>query len=343
MSATDSAISSASKPKYAGIAGKLRQRVRGMEPGTKFQSVRGLMREFEASQATIYSALDLLKKEGLVIHEQGRGLRVPRTDRQMVSNALLMVAERATSPFHQSLVFALCQRARSHRLRFFVDAFPPHETPDQPWPPTEASAGLLIPGRTTLTPELISAWRNRQLPLVVMNRDLRDIGVDSIDTDHYRGGQLAARHLLELGHRELAVILHQPDSFTLSRRVQGFRDAVNDAGARVRVHAASQPIDGAELEPFVRYTLTEHPEATALFALTHSSAAAALHALQHLDRQAPRDISLLGYDHLGRLTNPNLTTIDQRWTTWPRPPAASSACGWTATTARPCITWANST
>lgn len=300
-----------SSPKYAGIASELRRRVRGMQPGEKLDSVRRLMQQFEASQATIYSALDVLKGEGLLVGQQGRGLRVPERSGSEVANVLLMVAERATSPFHQRLVFELSQRGRRHRIRFMVEPFSPADVAGESWPPREVRAGLWIPGRSVITPEFVSAWRSRHLPLVVMNRDLREIGVDSVDTDHYRGGKLAARHLIDLGHRALGVIQHQPQSLSLIKRAQGFVDAANDAGAHVVVHASSQPLDGPAIASFVKYSFKSQPAVTALFAMTHSSALAANQALDEIGVVVPDHVSLLGYDHMGQLSRPNLSTIDQ--------------------------------
>ncbi len=299
--------------KYAGIAMKLRQRVQSMRPGQKLQSVRRLMKEFEASQATIYSALDLLKQEGVVVHQKGRGIRVPIEDDQAISTVLLMVAERTTSPFHQQLIVQLCQQAREHRLRFLIESFPSPQKPQEPWPPTEVRAGVLIPGRGGVTPEFLAHWRGRNMPLVVMDRDLREIGVDSVYADNYRGGQLAARHLLSLGHRHLGVVLHQPESTNLARRAQGFVDAVEDAnlGARAIVLCPKRSLAASELGPMIRESIEVHRQITGLFAMTHTSSLATLGSLQEMAVRVPDQMSLVGYDYMTSMTHPAMTTVDQ--------------------------------
>lgn len=302
----------AANTKYGGIARALRERVREMGPGQKLDSVRRLMKEFDASQATIYSALDLLKQEGAVEHVPGRGIHSPQIGRSPETQALLAVAERTTSPFHQHLILELCRKARQFSLRLLVESYPAADDVPAVWPPADTKAGILIPGRDSLTPELLASWRTRQLPFVVADRDLQELGVDCVYADPYRGGQLAARHLLELGHRRLGIVNHQPNSINLSRRVRGFLDATQDHGdVQVSLLETQQPMAGEDIAPLIREGFTKSPTMTAIFSMTHTSTLATLRALQEMGKRVPADVSLIGYDYLQSLTYPAITTVDQ--------------------------------
>lgn len=310
---TNSHIIPSASPKYAEIADALRLRVRCMPGGQRLQPVRELMREFEVSQATIYSALELLKQEGAVIHEPGRGVRKPESDNGGgVASVLLMVAERS-SPFHERLVFELCERARRHRLRFMVETLSSEQgIMDHTWPIADFRAGVAIPGKLDLPAEHLMAWRRRGQPIVVMDRDMRQVGVDSVFSHPYRGGVLAARHLLGLGHRRLAVVVHRPDSINLVQRVEGFVDEVNDhPEASVVVHSAPRPLGNEELVPFTKELVREHRDVTGVFGLTHSSSLVVLRVLQESGVQVPSQISVVGYDYLQSHSHPTLTTVDQ--------------------------------
>ncbi len=73
-------------PRYAQLAGLLRQRIaRGVWiEGQKLPSLEALVREFEVARVTVRQAIDLLARDGLLSPQQGRGTFVtgqPAQDR----------------------------------------------------------------------------------------------------------------------------------------------------------------------------------------------------------------------------------------------------------------------
>src|SRR5688572_284714 len=71
--------------------------------------------------------------------------------------------------------------------------------------------------------------RSRNMPVVVVNRDLTNIQVDLIFTDNHQGGYLATRHLLDLGHTRIACIAGPSDLTLGADRVDGYRRALEEA------------------------------------------------------------------------------------------------------------------
>ena len=71
-----------------------------------------------------------------------------------------------------------------------------------------------------------------RLPLVVidpMNVPSRDIV--SVGSTNFRGGQAAARHLVELGHRRIAYLGGRASAECSQARLAGFRSALEAAGS----------------------------------------------------------------------------------------------------------------
>jgi LacI family transcriptional regulator len=155
---------------------------------------------------------------------------------------------------------------------------------------------------------------HRNMPVVMIDRNLSNVEVDAVLTDNQLGGYLATRHLLELGHTQIACIAG-PSSITPSaERIIGYRRALEEAGIsydetlvlRGDYHAQS----GMDITNSI---LSMHPRPTAIFALNDLMALGALRAAAEAGCSVPEDLAVVGYDDLeiAHFTNPPLTTIAQ--------------------------------
>ena len=154
----------------------------------------------------------------------------------------------------------------------------------------------------------------QNMPVVMIDRDLPNVQVDAVLTDHQLGGFLATQHLIELGHTRIACIAG-PSSITPSaERITGYRKALEEAGLpyeeslilRGDYHAQSG-MDSTH--SILKMTLRP----TAIFALNDLMALGALGAAAEAGYSVPKDLAVVGYDNLelARFTNPPLTTIAQ--------------------------------
>ena len=162
--------------------------------------------------------------------------------------------------------------------------------------------------------DLLDFLLRQNMPVVMIDRDLPNVEVDAVLTDHQLGGLLATRHLIELGHKRIACIAG-PSSITPSaERIIGYRKALEEAGLaydeilllRGDYHAQS----GMDITHSI---LRMNPRPTAIFALNDLMALGALRAASEAGYAVPRDLAVVGYDDLeiARFTNPPLTTIAQ--------------------------------
>lgn len=149
---------------------------------------------------------------------------------------------------------------------------------------------------------------------------LRRAGVPSVLIGHHpdffwvaphdeEGGALAARHLLEAGHRDL-MYLGEGTSQVAQDRGRGFVRTVREAGAR----AGSLPSDFTVLGGYraVRRAWEEGARFTGLFAQSDESATGAIAALEDLGVRVPEDVSVVGFDGLPEVPlNIRLTTVVQ--------------------------------
>jgi len=136
-----------------------------------------------------------------------------------------------------------------------------------------------------------------------------------VRSDDYTGALLAARHLLELGHRQ--IVFAGPsfsDVGVVHQRFEGFQAAFAEAGLswqeRLVTVETTTHASGRELG---RRLMTEHPDATAVFATADILAIGIMEGLTESAFSVPADVSVLGFDNLdlSEYVTPKLTTIAQ--------------------------------
>jgi DNA-binding LacI/PurR family transcriptional regulator len=178
---------------------------------------------------------------------------------------------------------------------------------------------------------LLRLARERHIPLVIHGSPRLD-GVPFVGIDDRAAAQAAAEHLLQLGHRSLAVV-SQP--FGPSRRAR-HRDAARTgrpsyrvtrerlAGYQAAANAATpQPaaLDIYEVAVNSRdegrraalALLRATPRPTAVLAMSDELAIGVLAAARELDLRVPHDLSVVGWDDSpsARASDPALTTVSQ--------------------------------
>ena len=131
-------------------------------------------------------------------------------------------------------------------------------------------------------------------------------------SDAQMAGELAARHLLELGHRCFAFIGPAIDASAFRLRERGYTRTLSAAGCAVASAALRR--GGATVAggmQGMRALLALRPRPTAVFCANDLSALGALKACAMARVAVPRDVSIVGCDdiELAQLVTPELTTV----------------------------------
>lgn len=151
-------------------------------------------------------------------------------------------------------------------------------------------------------------------PAVVLGEQLRT--VTSVSVDNNRGGRMAARHLIELGHKRIALVTGHSQLNVAqdvpANRATGFRSMLTSAGLRLPddyVHDGDFTIVGGRQAMQRLLALPKPP--TAVFFLSDEMAFGALHALREAGLQPGRDMSVVGFDDHPVAESIGLTTVRQ--------------------------------
>jgi LacI family transcriptional regulator len=127
--------------------------------------------------------------------------------------------------------------------------------------------------------------------------------------DNHGGAAAAARHLLSLGHREIAVITGPEWLLTSRERELGFREALAEAGV-VPLMAGGDftPSGGSRA---VEALLDQGRRFTAVLASNDGMAIGALQQLQRAGISVPHEVSVMGFDDIPGVDylSPPLSTV----------------------------------
>ena len=156
---------------------------------------------------------------------------------------------------------------------------------------------LFVPARSRT--ESLDMIRKQAVPVVVLDRHIPNVDVDTVRCNSERGSYRLLRHLLELGHRRIAILAGPQDVSTSQDRILGYRNALIEAGIEIDDRLIECDEYTAESGYLMAHrVLSLRPRPTALFAANNFIAVGALRALRELGLQVPQDISIVGFDDL---------------------------------------------
>jgi DNA-binding LacI/PurR family transcriptional regulator len=158
-------------------------------------------------------------------------------------------------------------------------------------------------------PDLLSQL---EIPAVISGPRSAGETLTSVDSDNYGGARQAAEHLLSRGRSRIAHITGRLDVYGAQRRIDGYRDALRDAGHPVD-EGLIEPGDFTEEGGAMTALLERCPDLDAVFAASDVTAAGARQVLREVGRRIPDDVALVGYDDsaIARHMDPPLTSVRQ--------------------------------
>ncbi|QJP16036.1 LacI family transcriptional regulator [Starkeya sp. ORNL1] len=156
--------------------------------------------------------------------------------------------------------------------------------------------------------------RRLSVPVVLLEREI-GAEFDAVRTDQIAGTYRAARYLLALGHRRIALVTVPPNNMSGRHRFQGYANALADVGESVRdelVHMGGYTSEYALDAAYAVLSMRERP--TALI-VSGGMLAGVLDAARQLNLTIPDQLSLvsLGDTELAALMRPGITAIRYDW------------------------------
>ena len=178
--------------------------------------------------------------------------------------------------------------------------------------------------------ELVSLTRKRDLPFVALALGTGDTSIPAIGVDNISGAAMAAQHLVDLGHRRLAVLATEFNEghvgpvteaqignaiYSTSRdRLLGYWQVLDGAGiARADVPVYETRNEPASVAAGLEAIFGQPTKPTALLCMSDRIAILALDWLAGRGLRVPEDLSVVGFDGVpeAAAARPPLTTVEQ--------------------------------
>ncbi len=284
-----------------------------MRPGSRAVSVTDVARAAGVSLGTVSNVLNrpdrvsagtrarveaAMAELGFVRNESARQLRAGR------SSAVAYVMMDATNPFFTDVAQGIEDRAEQSDLSVFIcnsGNRPERELAYLSRLQQQRVQGILI---TPIDPEHPSLAEvvARGIPLVIVDRT-REVDTQcSVAVDDVTGGELAARHLLELGHDRIAFIGGPESLGQVRERLLGARRAVASAGLpedrlTVLVSAELTVAEGRNAGQLL-VGLPEGRRPTGAVCANDMIALGLLQQCVTLGLRVPDDLAIVGYDDI---------------------------------------------
>ncbi len=276
---------------------------------------RALMERHSCSRQTLTRAIRRLVDGNAVRLEKRRGMFTNADGNRLIRRVLFVrvdwcsdSAERFSRAFRE--VFSARPSIEFTELRY-----PPERCCEFLENLNQTVADALIVWPEDLPPEQLLRLLSLRLPVILFASGVLLCGSNAFDLQEAEAGMLAARHLLDHGHRRIALLVTEPMKQTTFQIVNGFTDYLHLHGVTPRIIDCR--IRSGEASFSKSYEVLRHrffrssPEFTGCFVLSDRSALEAIRVFGELGLRVPKDISVIGYqdEPAGARASPPLTSI----------------------------------
>ena len=270
----------------------------GVSAMTVSRVVNGTGYTSAETRARVEAAIDEL---GYVPNALARQLRSKRT------KTIALVVADISNPFFTTIARGVEDVAVSHGFSVMYCNTDESEAEEEQYLlmliERQVDGILLVPARSS--GESFRLLHHHHMPVVVLDRRIAARTADSVRCDSEAGAHALARHLIDLGHRRIAVLTGRRNVSTSVDRVAGCRRALEEAGLELPdelVHwggfnyGKSNQADGHRMAQEMLAVPGERP--TAVFCANNFIAFGAIRALTEAGIRVPDDMSVVAFDDL---------------------------------------------
>jgi DNA-binding LacI/PurR family transcriptional regulator/DNA-binding transcriptional regulator YhcF (GntR family) len=317
-------------PKYLAIANDFRIGIKSLKykVGDMFPDDRTLSRKLGCSRPTIHKAFDILEREGHVRIIQGSGVYVdnagikeethPKTGLENLS--VIGIASGETCETHSgkltehhivnTILAGKGENRKYEPLR--IAYINPSELKAKLSYYRDILGGLIIvPANYELLSDSVQYVLKQKIPTVFAGLQipyqLKNISVDRVYADEFRGAYELGQYFIESGHTEIGFV-HDYRSHGKSPRIDGFTSALKEAGLKALMPLdALKDLNGSQSKPYLFYQklgmectkklMNMKKRPTAIMCINDLSAVGAFEELNRMGISMPDEVELFGFSN----------------------------------------------
>ncbi|MEM7348474.1 MAG: LacI family DNA-binding transcriptional regulator [Chloroflexota bacterium] len=220
------------------------------------------------------------------------------------------------NPFYQDVFLGVEKACRGENISLIFNSLdlPPNEGASllNSFPPLlkdQNLSGLVLIGGD-ISENLVSTLSKQFVkPIILVDNNFGNVMWDSVMIDNQQGIRLIVEHLIERGHRHIA-LMSGPDRPSIVERRQGYETVLQEVGLNSFI-AQPDNLGAVGADESVKKILDQAPQTTAIACSNDLQAVTTIRALQRLNYKVPEDISVTGFDdtNMAALASPALTTV----------------------------------
>lgn len=295
------------------------------KPGDKLPTENELAEKFDISRHTVRKAMDILLNEGLVSRKAGVGTFLNKSSKKktrLIGFISLNVHDYIFSDIFNGIedilhnkgyqiLLASSQSDQEREKKILEELLKKNVD------------GLIIePAHSAISYpniSLLERFVNSDIPVVILDSKFDNNNFHYVRLDDIRGGYLATKSLVDLGHKNIAMIyskVHLP----LIDRFKGYKKALKEEKLPIYLdhvkeltHTELEDVSEFEnqLEKAVFEIMESSNPPTAIFCVNDQFAVRVKEILENMGYKIPEDISLFGYDdsNLVKLDNISISSV----------------------------------
>lgn len=162
----------------------------------------------------------------------------------------------------------------------------------------------------SLPDEKIQEIKKLDIPFVVLQREIADPEVSFVTVDNFDGGFKATKHLIERGYKRILAIAGPEASQDSSRREEGYREALKQAGIKFDPDLVIRSEFNKETAlPSFEHFRQRFPMPDAIFCFNDDIGLGMLKCLKTIKVRVPEDVAVVGFDGIEFTEFAELTTF----------------------------------
>lgn len=159
----------------------------------------------------------------------------------------------------------------------------------------------------------IADKKDKNIPIVSLERDLTLLGIDSVYFDNYMNAQKAVQHLIDCGCKKICHIAGPNELQIVQERIEGYEKCLADNHLEIKKDIMVVYGDYTHQSGYIamKKLLNRMPEVDGVFCSNDQMAIGALRVLKEKGKAVPEQIKLIGYDDVfvSSIVEPPISTI----------------------------------
>lgn len=289
--------------------------------GSLLPTEQVLSLNYEVNRSTLRKAMQMLADEGLIDKCPGKGtivlsnISATTESKKIVTNKnigfFLPKGNIITEPFYSSLFSILEKIFQENGCSLIYTTLDGMENISDKLTALGLSGIVFV---SNVSQKHIEFAVEQNIPCVLVNNYSNKL--PSILSDNHRGSYLAGKHLIDHGHKNVAILAGIRSYLSNQERLAGFMQAFQEAGIEIKpeliLETGSWLYEAAETRCFDFFSKYTGPLPTALFAFNDRLATGAVNAICKTGLSVPNDVSVMGYDNLSyyNIISPRISTVE---------------------------------